>query len=213
MDELLSARRAELTTLTKQDRDPKVRHRAHALLDLGASASPLVTARRLAVSVKSLGRWRTRFMTEGRDGLCDRPRGGRPAKLPADARTLLETALERDPGDYGYPVATWTMADLADLLQRRGWTVSSATVNRTVHALGYVHRRPRHDLRHRQDVEAVSSAERVLSELQKKGLISRAACDCSTWTSANFTPIPTWRKPGDDGGNPGAYPPPEPTGA
>lgn len=213
MEPTLRARRDEVLALTKYDPDPKVRHRAHALLAMLACASITDAAAQVAVSPKSLGRWRDRFLADGRDGLRDRPRSGRPAKLPAEARTLLETALEGDPGDYGYPVATWTMADLADLFERRGWSVSAATVNRTVHALGYVHRRPRHDLRHRQDVEAVASAKRVLDALQKKGLISPADCDCFTLTSANFTPIPTWRKPGDDAERPGAFPPPEPTGA
>ena len=33
---------------------------------------------------------------------------------------LLETALAGSPLDYGYPVTTWTVADLTDLLAQRG---------------------------------------------------------------------------------------------
>jgi Homeodomain-like domain len=213
MDKALSARRAELTALTKQDGDPKVRHRAHALLDLLDSPSVHGTATRLAVSAKSLGRWRIRFLAEGGAGLRDLPRSGRPPTLPMAARALLETALTADPMDHGYPVTTWTMVDLTDLLARRGWIVSTATVNRTVHALGYVHRRPRHDLHHRQDAEAVASAQHVLETLQKKGLITAAEFASCISTSANSTPILTWQKPGDAGANRAGFPRREPTGA
>lgn len=197
MERDVHARRDDLLSLTKRDADATVRHRAHALLTLLDTGSARVAAAQRDVSPKTLGRWRTRFLAEGRDGLCHRPRRGRPPKLDAAARALLTEALEAEPGDYGYPVATWTIADLTDLLARRGWAVSPVTVNRTVHALGYVHRRPRHDLRHRQDAEAVASAQRVLGELQKRGLIPRPDSASSTWTSASFTPIPTWQRTGN----------------
>jgi transposase len=205
------ARRDDLLGLTKRDPDAQVRHRAHALLALVDSGSVKAVIGHLDVSVRSLRRWQQRFLAEGRDGLADRPRLGRPPKLPPEARTLLGEALEADPGMYGYPVATWTIADLTDLLSRRGWTVSAVTVNRTVHALDYVHRRPRHDLRHRQDVEAVASAKRVLADLQKRGLIPQEDSNCSTSMNANFIPTPTWQKGGSDAASRVAAPPPEPT--
>lgn len=213
MEDELRARRPELLTLTKQSADPKVRHRAHALVDLVDSPSLHATAERLETSVKSLGRWRRRFLAEGGTGLTDRARSGRPPKLAEAARVLVRSALAGDPMTYGYPVTTWTMADLTDLLAQRGWTVSTATVNRTVHALGYVHRRPRHDLRHRQDAEAVASARHVLETLQKRGLISAVESASCISMSANSTPIPTWRSSGAAAEPPAASPPPEPTGA
>jgi transposase len=74
---------------------------------------------------------------------------GRPSKLDAAAHDLLEAALARSPLDYDYPVTIWTVADLTDLLSRQGWSVSTATVYRTLEAMGYRYRRPRHDLTHR----------------------------------------------------------------
>ncbi len=213
MDGALAERRAELVAITKRDGDPAARHRAHALLDLADSPSVRATAQRVEVSPKSLGRWRARFLTEGRAGLHDRARPGRPPKLPAAARVALGEALEADPMEYGYPIAIWTVVDLTDLLARRGWTVSTATGNRAVHALGYVHRRPRHDLRHRQDPEAVASARHTLEVLQKRGLIPPAGSASSTSTSANCTPIPTWRRAGSGAAPHGASRRPEPTGA
>ena len=88
------------------------------------------------------------------------------------------------------------MADLTDLLARRGWAVSRATVSRTLHALGYRYRRPRHDLTHRQDAEAVAAAKHVLRELQKRGHLPGLDSGLSTWMSATCTPIPTWQRSG-----------------
>lgn len=209
MNVALRARHDEVLLLTKRDPDATVRHRAHALLSLLERQSMRATADVLGVSPRSLRRWQARFLADGRDGLKDRPRPGRPQKLPPEARTLLGDALEADPGVYGYLVATWTIADLTDLLGRRGWTVSAVTVNRVVHALDYVHRRPRHDLRHRQDREAVASAKRVLTDLQKTGLMSLEDCAWCTSMNASFIPTPTWQKAGNDAVDPAASMPPE----
>jgi len=95
-------------------------------------------------------------------------------------------AVGRRSDGPGYPAATWTIADLTDLLSQRSWSVSSATVYR-----------PRHHLRHRQDAEAVASAQHTLEVLQNKGALTAADCVCSTSTSANF--IPTWQKGGSNG--------------
>ena len=117
--------------------------------------------------------WRRRFLDEGRQGLADRPRSGRPPALGADARALLETALVSSPLDSGYPVTVWTVADLTDLLGRHGWQVCATTVWRTLHTLGYGYRRPRHSLTHRQDAEAVAAAKHVLSELHRYMAVQR----------------------------------------
>jgi len=208
MDSELAERRAELVTSTLESNDPQVRHRAHVLLDVLDSPSKRATADRLGVSVKSLGRWRSRFLAEGEEGLRDRPRPGRPPALTDGARRVLVEALEHDPMALGYPTTVWTAVDLMDLLARRGWSVSLSTVYRALHALGYVHRRPRHDLHHRQDAEAVASAHHVLTVLQKKGLISADESACSTSMSASFTPIPTWQRSGSRAGSHAGFPRP-----
>lgn len=192
------SRRCELIALTKTDPDPAVRHRAHVLLASLDSPSLRVAAETCAVSDDSLHRWWTRFLTEGRNGLADRPRPGRPRKLFEEALTLLRTAIAAAPQDYGYPVTVWTIADLTDLIGRKGWSVGVTTVQRTLHAEGYVYRRPRHDLTHRQDAEAVASAAHVLDTLQKRGLITPTDCTSCISTSARFTPIPTWIAVGSD---------------
>jgi transposase len=197
----LSAHAAELRHLTRTDPDPRVRHRADALLSLAHGRSVEETARSIGCCTKRIRVWHRRYAAEGRRGLCDRPRTGRPPLLDAAATALLETALAGSPLDYGYPVTAWTVADLTDLLAQRGWLVSRATVSRALQRLGYRYRRPRHDLTHRQDREAVAAAQHVLRELHKRGLLPGLDSGLCTWMNATCIPIPTWQRSGSGEGS------------
>lgn len=167
----LTPHRDELRRLSRTDSDPRVRHRADGLLLLAGGLSGGATARRLGCAPNSRRRWGNRYLAEGREGLADQARRGRPAKLPQAARDLLDTALAASPLDYDYPVTTWTVADLTDLLAQRGWIVHPVTVSRTLHALGYRSRRPRHDLTHDPSSGSRSCGicQACLTETAKKG--------------------------------------------
>ncbi len=197
----------QLRHLTKTDPDPRVRRRAQALLVVADGETLAGAARLFHTSAYRIRVWQSRFAAEGRDGLVDRPRGGRPAKLSADDLAFLEEALDQGPQAYDLPMTIWSIRDLQALLQReRKVEVSVYTVHRVVQALGFCYRRPRHDLTHRQDAQAVAAAQRVLTWLQKKRLLSPndpllSDSIWSTWTSAKSTPIPTWQRSGAAGGS------------
>jgi transposase len=202
VEEALQERRAALRYLTKTDPDPRVRRRAQALLLVEEGHSQASAARLLHTSAYRIHIWQERFATDGRAGLVDRPRGGRPHALSAADRAFLEAALDQGPHAYGVPVTIWSVRDLqALLLRERDVTVSVYTVHRAVQALGFRYRRPRHDLTHRQDAQAVAAAQRVLEWLQKKRLLSPTdplVSDSiwSTWTNVKSTPTPTWQRSG-----------------
>jgi transposase len=196
-----------LRHVTRTDPDPRVRHRADALLLLAHGRRVEEVADDSGCCTKRIRVWRRRFLADGRDGLADRPRSGRPPALDAAARALLERALAATPLDYGYPVTTWTLADLADLLGRHGWGVCTTTVARTLRTLGYRYRRPRHDLTHRQDHEAVASAQHALRELQKRGLLPGLDSGLSPWMNATCIPTPTWQRSGSGAASRCACPP------
>lgn len=157
-----------LRYLVKTDSDPRVRRRAQALFMLAQGASVLGVARWFRTAPHRVRTWRTWFLEGGRDRLADDRRTGRPPKLGPDDLTFLDEALQRGPQAYGWPVTTWSIRDLQELLrQKRQVEVSVYTVHRTVRGLGYRYHRPRHDLKHRQDAEAVASAQQALAWLGK----------------------------------------------
>jgi transposase len=140
------------------------------LLDAFAAPSRAAAARLTGATPKALRRWELRFLADGRAGLADRPRAGRPSRFTPEADRLLQEALAASPMDYGYPVATWGLVDLTDLLAtKQAIMIGPGALSRHLKKLGYVYRRPRHDLKHRQDAEAVASAQHTLTTLQKKG--------------------------------------------
>lgn len=211
MSDALSLSRSLLIGLTKTDPCPQVRHRAHLLLAVIAGPSLAAAARATGVSAQTLRHWRDRFLAAGESGLADRPRRGRPPRITPEAEHLLEEALDQSPMDHGYPVATWGLVDLADLLRRRcGVHIGTEALARHLKRHGYVYARPRHDLKHRQDAESVESAKHTLRTLEKRGLISLDTTS-STWMNAPSTLTPTWQRCGNAGASHDASPPPGPT--
>jgi transposase len=197
----LYAQQETLRQLTRTDPDPRVRRRAHALLLLTEGHAVVAVARLFETAPHRVRAWRARFLASGRHGLADEPRTGRPPKLDSTALSFLAEALEARPQIYGLPVTIWSIRDLREVLaQRLGVRVCTATVHRAVQRLGYRYRRPRHDLTHRQDQEAVAAAEHVLAWLRKKAVTPPASCGWSTSTSARSTVIPAWQKSGSDEG-------------
>lgn len=153
----------QLRHLTKTDADPRVRRRAagRARTSAGRGGPLLWDGLTAYMPGRPLPGGRARWL--GRPGT-----RRAPPKLDAAALAFLSAALEREPQAHGFPVTVWTLGDLQTLLLReQGVQLSVATLYWVVHTLGYSYGRPRHDLRHRQDTEAVAAAKRVLDWLQK----------------------------------------------
>jgi transposase len=197
----VTERAGELRRLIRTDPDPRVRHRAQLVL-LVAEGEPVIRVARLfRTAAHRIRDWRGRFLERGRDGLADGPRTGRPPTLAAADLALLAEALERGPQAYGWPVTTWSVRDLRELLlQQHGVRVCTGTVYRAVRGLGYRYRSPRHDLKHRQDREAVAAAREVLNWLGKGASPAPVTPVSSTWTNARSTVIPGWRRSGSAAG-------------
>jgi hypothetical protein len=83
MPATLSSSRTALKRLIKDDRDPRVRRRAHALL-LVAEGQPLSRIARLFhTAPHRLRVWRAQFLARGRAGLVDAPaQDGLPNSAP-----------------------------------------------------------------------------------------------------------------------------------
>ena len=164
----LAEYRDALRRLVRTDPDPRVRRRAQALLQVAQGGAVVRVAASFGTAAYRVRAWRGWFLEGGRDRLADGRRTGRPPKLGPAELALLDEALERGPQAYGWPVTVWSIRDLCEFLwQQRHMRVSVYTVHRAVQGLGYRYRRPRHDLRHRQDREAVAAVKEVLNWLGK----------------------------------------------
>ena len=196
--DLLLARRNAVLRCTQHHPDGRVRHRAHLLLDLIDLGTVAAVCAKHGCGNKNLGKWKQRFLEHGVEGLADRPRVGRRRTLDADDEAFLTDLLEHhSPQEYGYPVAIWSLADLCDLLwQQRGLVLGISTLSRTLHRLGFRYGRPKHDLQHRQDLDAKESCRVILTELQKKGVVLSPAS--STLMKRMSIPIQDWRRGGGD---------------
>lgn len=192
----LIGRRDEVVAATQHHPDGRVRHRAHLLLDLIDLGTVTAVCAKHGCGNKNLGKWKQRFLDGGVAGLADRPRPGRRRAMNvADDAFLIEVLEQHFPQEYGYPVAVWSLADLCDLLeQQRGIALGITTVSRTLNRLGFRYGRPKHDLHHRQNIDAKESCRVILTELQKKGVLLSPAS--SILMKRMSTPIQDWQRDG-----------------
>jgi transposase len=179
--ELTNEQQDELRHAVKYDKRVEVQKRATALRLLVRGDKPAAVAKVMAVSEVSIYGWWHRYQKGGIEALAHRPRG-RP-ETKADARYLQElaSAIEQEPSTLGYTFAVWTVKRLRDHLARiTGVTLSVAYLNTLLRQQGYVYRRPKHDLTHRQDLTAKVAAHHELEEL-KKGRVA-VLTGFSLWT-------------------------------
>lgn len=171
----------ELTKAIKRDKRREVvrrgtavhlLHQGHRVADVGKTVSaskPIIYA------------WHERFLAEGVEGLADRPKPRRRRKVTDEYIQTLEETLKHQPADYGYEFAIWTRERLRDHLEEQtGIRVSVNWIGELLRTQDYVLRRPKHDLRHRQDPVAKAEAQETLEELKKSQ--SQTISNSSLWT-------------------------------
>jgi transposase len=81
-----------------------------------------------------VGEWRKRFISAGLEGLCDKPRSGRPRLFGHDERMKL-AAVATSEKDENDPVPMWTYRELADSLHGDGIEISPSQVGRILKAM------------------------------------------------------------------------------
>jgi transposase len=112
--------------------------------------------------------WRRRFLAQGVEGLANRKKPEGRRKVSAAYIAALEEAVAQPPAHYGYEFAIWTRERLRDHLeQTTGIRISINWIGELLKEQDYVLRRPKHDLRHRQDPVAKAEAQATLDALKK----------------------------------------------
>src|SRR5262249_5126986 len=72
----------------------------------------------LGVSAQTASRWHRAWAERGRDGLAGAGRAGRRRKLTGEQLAEVEAALEAGPKANGFPTQMWTLARVAEVIER-----------------------------------------------------------------------------------------------
>jgi transposase len=145
---------------------------------------PAEVARRLGVSRQSVHRWQQSLAQQGRRGLRQAGRAGRPPKLtPADLHWLTR-ALTAGPEAHGYAMGLWTLKRVAQLIEQQcGVRYSQPRVWQILRALGWSCQRPTGQARQR-DEAAIRDWKRTQWPRLKKTLPPKAAPSSSSTSRA-----------------------------
>lgn len=144
----------------------RVALRALMVLWRAEGATTLDIGRRLGYHRDSVSQWIDRYCADGLAGLYDEPRSGRPRKLDAAARQVVEARLDQSPPEKGGPCARWTLPRLRTALRDVVPPVFCLdTLRDVVHALGFRWRRPRL-WAHKEDPETYE--KQLLVELARQ---------------------------------------------
>jgi hypothetical protein len=89
--------------------------------------------------------------------------------------------VEQEPSVFGYDITVWTAKRLiAHMVTETGIGLSVNRFRVVMRERGYVHRRPKHDLKRLQDLEGRVTAEAQLAGLERGLLL--ASTTSSMWT-------------------------------
>jgi transposase len=170
-----------LAEAIKRDKRSRVVRRATAVHLLHQGHRVADVAETVSASIPIIYAWHRRFLAEGIEGLANKAKRVGRRKVTEAYIAALEEAIARDPADYGYEFAIWTRERLRDhLAQQTGIHIHINWIGELLKAHGYVLRRPKHDLRHRQDPVAKAEAQETLEALKKTH--AQTISGSSLWT-------------------------------
>ena len=135
--------RKELIKLTRQA-PGRVATRAWMVLLFTDGEAKAEIAEIFHCSTRTVKRWLKRYRRKGAKGLFDEPRSGAPRKMDKKLGEAVEEEMAKDPSQDGCQAGFWTVGLLCLRMKVRfGVKLSTNTVRRALHKLGYVCRRPR----------------------------------------------------------------------
>ena len=102
----------------RRDFDALERRRRRAAKLFAKGVPQAEVARRLKVSRQSVSRWHQTWREQGEEGLVDAGRAGRPPRLTAEQKKRVESELRKGPGAHGYATQLWTLARVAEVIER-----------------------------------------------------------------------------------------------
>jgi transposase len=107
-----------LETVLKQTKEVRVFRRAQAVREVVKGQRLQNVSDALQFTYSALRKWVHRFAAQGAQGLMDRPRPGRPAKVTCALEKHLNRLIDQDPVQHGFLHSQWRCQDLATALAR-----------------------------------------------------------------------------------------------
>lgn len=164
----------------QSDKRTGVVRRATAVRLLHLGYAVPVVAEMVTASEPIVYRWHAHFCARGVDGLANQAQRQPSRKVTPEYVRLLEETLAKEPNECGYAFAIWTRERLVvHLAQATGIRIDVSWLQHLLNQLGYVCRRPKHDLTQRQDAVAKAAAQDQLEALKKTA--HRTSTGSSLW--------------------------------
>ena len=107
-----------LDTFLKKTKEARVFRRAQAVRDVVKGQRLQTVSDTLHFTYSALRKWVYRFAHQGVHGLVDRPRSGRPPKVPCELEKHLQRLVDQDPLEHGSLYSQWSCRELATVLAR-----------------------------------------------------------------------------------------------
>lgn len=143
------------------------RRRAVQLLQQGEL--PVEVARAVGCDRRSVRRWSAAFRKNGASALKARAAPGRPPRLDAKAKRVLEEALLRGAVAAGFPTDLWTCPRVAQLIEERfGVTYHVDHIGRLLHGLGWSPQKPQRRAIERDEEEIRRWVKHEWPRIKKK---------------------------------------------
>jgi transposase len=108
-----------METCLKQTKEARVFRRAQAVREVVTGHRLQTVSDTLHFTYSALRKWVHRFATQGVQGLVDRPRPGRPAKVTGALAAHLDHLVAQDPLQHGSSHSQWSCQELATVLARQ----------------------------------------------------------------------------------------------
>jgi transposase len=117
--------------------------RLQAISLFEAGYQPVEIAKKLGVGRRSVRRWKSTFLSGGREAILSRPAPGRPAKMGMTARKTLERLLLRGARAAGYATDLWTCPRIAQVISHNfGVHYHVDHIGRLLRSLGWSPQKP-----------------------------------------------------------------------
>ena len=142
---LSRAERRRFVREARKTKDVKYSQRMHALLGLALGLAVGVVASQSCVRRQTIWLWVKLYLANRNEqDLRPYESPGRPRKTTIDQDFQIVEAVESDPQQEGYTATCWTAALLRTHLGKSGIIISTRTLRRRLHELGYRYKRPKY---------------------------------------------------------------------